>query len=443
MKKNFILCILMVAVAIFSYMAGDNLIFNAPNVRYVNNQKITAKNLGVPAEDYYYEGFSEKLYARNIWDMKTFDNKVFMSFGNYQDNTGDTPIYYYTNDSFKKHNIKMFEDDNYEVSGLPTEQISRFFEIDNELYTVSTDPTNWMVGEFYKLENNKWKTYRKLDNCIHLYDMIKYNGQIFFGGAWYETENGYDVDLGIVQSIDADKLTDKKTKPKFVPFYKDNFLIEKGELYRCYDLFTYKNKLYAVSYLNGNTIYDGLFKYDSEKNRFNYMKSDEKHGIESVFQNRTRTGVTKDYKLTLDSYKKGIENVYSEPMLYAKFDLGDKFVAVCNDIFVSDDLYSFKKVNLGEKYKNFVVRDAVEFNKRYYFVASEKKGNTEYNNVLFETADFENFRTVANFKTKAFVRSIEFLENSLYIGCGSYSPSADDEKEQINKYNGTLYRIDF
>ena len=437
MKKNFILCVLMAAVAIFSYMAGDNLIFNEPNVRYVNNQNLTAKNLGIPCKDYYYES-SDRLYARNIWDMKTFDNKVFMGFGDYQNNTGDTPIYYYKNDSLKKYDIKMFEDDNYEVSGLPTEQISRFFEIDNELYTVSTDPTNWMVGEFYKLENNRWKTYRKLDNCIHLYDMIKYDGKIFFGGAWYKLEDGYQKNIGIVQSIDADKLTDKKTKTNFVPFYKDNFLIEKGELYRCYDLFTYKNELYAISYLNGDTIYDGLFKYNAKSNRFDYQKSDEKNGITAVIQNRSKFN-----GFTLNYYKKGIENVFSEPMLYAKFDLGDKFVAVCNDIFVSTDLNTFKKASLGEKYKNFVVRDAVEFDNRYYFVASEKKGNTEYNNVLFETNDFKNFRTVGSFKTKAFVRSIEFLDNSLYIGCGSYSPSADDEKEQVNKYNGTLYRIDF
>ena len=67
--------------------------------------KITSQSLPIKAElskgnsciiDFYKERSGDKyIFARNPWDMQTYNGRVYISSGDYSENSVDTPIYYY------------------------------------------------------------------------------------------------------------------------------------------------------------------------------------------------------------------------------------------------------------------------------------------------------------------------------------------------------------
>ncbi|MBQ5674050.1 MAG: Ig-like domain-containing protein, partial [Lachnospiraceae bacterium] len=97
---------------------------------------VTPENLGVPAV--LTSKYGNNYYAKSIWDMKTWNGKVFIGTGDYTSNTGPTPIYYFTNDSTEAQKTTATTlSGSTSTSGLSTEAVERFFEIDGNLYTVA------------------------------------------------------------------------------------------------------------------------------------------------------------------------------------------------------------------------------------------------------------------------------------------------------------------
>ena len=438
----------------------------------IDNQEVTPEYLGIPGEARY----GTQYYARNIWDMAVKDGKVLLSMGDYDTNTGAVPIYYYTNDSKEKKECSYTSP--VTTKGLSSEEIKRFFRIDGEIYAVATDPLGMAHGSYYKYDSttNRWTDFYKLPLCIHCYDMVEYKGEVFFAGM--VRDNNQQI-VSCMQKLSKDDLGSNKNatkvdfydlKGKKMEIYKMNYTDQYGnpgqmdttDLWRSYDMFVYKDELYAAH--SSGSIYSmndtsGLFKYDKKNNRFvQISKGDDIKGFMSVTRNinysasyRYNDGrvETKYYHYNFEDNKRiekaltvGKEIISGETICGAKISTPNMFVAVCNGIFKSKDVKTFEKVSLGKGYENYVTRDAFALGGKYYFLASQMNGTDDYTTAVFETdGNFAKFRKVLSFPTKSFARSFAYNDGMLYVGLGGNGRSTNASKSTLSKYSGTLYRV--
>lgn len=439
---------------------------------------VEPENLGIPAKTKY-----ASCYARNIWDMAVKDGKVYITMGDYGENSGATPVYYYKNTSSKATKCGYTNYNNGVDYGLNTEAAQKFFIIDSDIYTASTDPIGMNHGSYYKLDSSSdnWQEYYNLDYNVHCFDMIEYDGKIFFGGMTRSSESSSWIN-GCVQYIEKSKLTSSTyltSLSKTVDFYYDentpftseSFVSEydnktyyRYDYWRVYNLFIFRGELYAT-HINNQTYsltdYSGLFKYDKENDRFiQVYNGKETKSLMSVLRNYTvasnsdengyyiQTPVPIYYNFEDNSrvsgeLKKGIEGIYSEPILTASFSTDELFVCVCNDIFKSKDLVTFEKASLGKGYENYVVRDAFCLNEKYYFLASKMNGENDYTTCVFETdSSFDEFRRVIYFKTQSFATSFAYNDDYIYFGLGTNRKNnMNNSTAYENKYSGTVLRV--
>ncbi len=437
----------------------------------VDNKEVTPENLGIPGETRY----GTQYYARNIWDMTVKDGKVLLSMGDYGTNTGAVPIYYYTNDSKEKKECTYKSP--ITTEGLSSEEIKRFYNIDGEIYATATDPLGMGQGSYYKYDSktNQWSDFYKLPLCIHCYDMVEYDGEIFFAGMM---RNNKQQIISCVQKLSKDKLGSTSSASN-IEFYDLNgkkmgvytytytgvngvTTAEASNLWRAYDIFVYKGELYAAhSSSSSFTLSErsGLFKYDKKNNRFNQIDTGNViKGFMSVTRNTSsyvwkivngksvQTPVHYTFEKNeriYETLKVGKESIYSEPICGAKISTPNVFVAVCNGIFKSKDVKTFEKVSLGAGYENYVTRDAFELDGKYYFLASQMNGTDDFTTAVFETdGNFAKFRKVLSFPTKSFARSFAYNDGMLYVGLGGNGRIDNMGDSNPSKYSGTLYRVD-
>ena len=227
----------------------------------IDNLVVTPENLGIPGEEHYSTAtYETAYYARNIWDMASVDGKVLLSMGDYGSNTGAVPIYYYTNDSAEKKECTY--ESNISKIGLSSEEIKRFYNINGTIYATATDPLNYADGSYYKFDSakNKWIDYHKLPMSIHCYDMVEYNGEVFFAGM---VRGSGDTVVNCVQKLNTSDLGSSKAASNIKFYYADGteFKAEwdtykladgttqtyfNSEYWRTYDMFVYKGELYVA-----------------------------------------------------------------------------------------------------------------------------------------------------------------------------------------------------
>ena len=394
--------------------------------------------------------------------------------GDYGSNTGAVPIYYYTNDSTAKKECTY--ESNISKIGLSSEEIKRFYNINGTIYATATDPLNYADGSYYKFDSttNKWIDYHKLPMSIHCYDMVEYNGEVFFAGM---VRGSGDTVVNCVQKLNTSDLGSSKAASDIKFYYADGtefkaewdtYKLDDGttqtyfnsEYWRTYDMFVYKGELYVAH--SSTTKYtvtpeSGLFKYDKQNNRFvQVSKGTDTKGFMAVTRNMTSLGYVTGvsgrtelhYPFGQQTAKAGAltvgqEAIYSEPICGAKISTSDTFVAVCNGIFKSADAITFEKVSLGAGYENYVTRDAFEKDGKYYFLASVKNGADNFTTAVFETdKNFTTFRRVLYFNTPSFARSFVYNDGYIYIGLGGNGRIDNLGDSEGSKYSGTLYRID-
>lgn len=371
--------------------------------------KITSQSLPIKAElskgnsciiDFYKERSGDKyIFARNPWDMQTYNGRVYISSGDYSENSGDTPIYYYDlkSDSFDYLDI------------VYTEQAARFFVINDELYTTATDPIAWGVGEYYKLNDSEsgFDYYEVLPSNIHCYDMVEFDNKFFFCGSVESYEN-----YSMVQYIDSENMPGNNfDNTKQIYLYKDSKQIDNNMCYRVYDMFEYKDKLYIYHY--GWETTTGLYCLNTEKMRFEYVGDE--MSLDEVVKNST---------LNLDNE--------SNMLIQRKFQYNEKMVFINGDLFYTDDLKNYKVASFGEGFENYVPRDALEIENQLYVLASKQLENGKYTTSVFVTENLENYTEVLNFETQSYINSFEYIDKTFVFGEGGTS-------ENTNENCGMLY----
>lgn len=115
-------------------------------------------------------------YARNIWDMRWFDGRLYMGGGNSSNhgpaaNAGPVPLM----------RFDPATGDWRQEATIDDEQIDRFVVLDGELVIPGHDPRqSWKLGNFYRRRpDGAWDKVRTVPEGVHIYDMVSYQGRWF------------------------------------------------------------------------------------------------------------------------------------------------------------------------------------------------------------------------------------------------------------------------
>ena len=151
------------------------------------------QNLGIPLIDRYPDGrITQSTYARNVWDMKYHDGKVFFGSGN-SANTGPSP---------NAGPAEVWEIDpatgaaqlSYKIGGEQAD-LFRVFS-DGCLYVPDHDPPGTSSYNcYYKRDTSgNWSNGGWLTGEVHVYDMAEFDGKMFACGSgnylWCSEDGG-------------------------------------------------------------------------------------------------------------------------------------------------------------------------------------------------------------------------------------------------------------
>lgn len=130
--------------------------------------------LGSPYQERYSEG--EKVYARNIWDMRAFQGALYIGAGNSSNigpapNAGPVPIIRF--DRASRSFVREGKVDD--------EQIDLFQVNEGQLYIPGHDPReSWDWGNYYQRDGRAaWIKHRNIPGGLHTYGLAWYRGKLF------------------------------------------------------------------------------------------------------------------------------------------------------------------------------------------------------------------------------------------------------------------------
>ena len=352
--------------------------------------EIVDENGNVPA----YESYTNHINSRFIKELKAYDGKIFMGLGDWNDNTGPVKIVYYDTTDGKIKTSGTIDD----------EAIQKFNIIDDKLYTTGCDPKdNWGYGSYYiyNKEENKWDKHLKNDGWIHVFNIVKFKEKLFMCGSTVDT-----METSSIQSS-----SDNGATFESVPVYKNDTILPYNSSLRCYNLAVYNGKLYGYI---GYESYAGIYEYDEKNNRFDYIS-------------------TRPYGLSYN-------NTYFEYTIF-----NNQFIYISGiRLYTSKDLKTFTPIADNTGYN---IKDAVVHGDTLYTLSYKKYSYNKYNVIIYSTKDLSEFKPIYEFKTNVEPFSLEYYDNSLYIG--TTSSDSDDNKQydftanpvNVSTDSGALFRI--
>ena len=327
--------------------------------------------LGILSE----RSYGPSSFANCCWDIKIWNGQVFRAAGDYDKNSGAAPIFAFDIATGKWQNYGT----------VPDMAIHGYVEIDGKLCAPGIDPSgSWDAGNFYRLEDGKWKTVRTIPNGIHAFDMLAFDGKIFVGVG---TE---DFDNTVAVSKDGGETFE------YVPLYQDGALFDTSScsMSRCYELTEYNGQLYAlICFKVGIGSNYKVFRYENGKMVLVNDQAFSLIGGSSV----SRKYWTGEFEFDGACY-------LTLGALYAIRDFSDPD--------------SFEKISMPNKEK---VADAFVKDGVIYVLGSRQDTKTkEYNIVIYQstTGKAGSFTPAASFTYAAPPLSFDYDGNHFYVGIG-------------------------
>lgn len=350
-------------------------------------------NLGIPTESSYPDIMST---SRNPWDMIIETGKLYLGAGDYSRNTGPTSIWCYDIKSEEWLRSGMVND----------EAILRFVKIGNELMAPGTDPKEgWMLGNYYVLKEDGWETVRKIPKAVHMYDIVEFDGGLFFGIGTS------DDDVSPVQvSWDGGETYED------VQFLKDGEkLFFQGNYARCrvYDIFVIDDRMYCTC-----EAYDSSASFERFSSVFQYE--------DGAFHYIGNKGFT---------YKKDRQS-----RIYDKEYMDGACFFTTGYLYKTSDFLNVTKLELPDSVKaeDLLIEPDPKTGKDILYILSSKRVKAnEYINTVWKYIDAETFEEVCSFEAGLSAMSFEKYEEDFFVGLGAY---VDDWSG--NKLTGTILRID-
>ncbi len=333
--------------------------------------------LGNPYKKYYKSG--EFIYARNIWDLQLFQDKIYIGAGN-SSNYGPAqnagPLYVISLDT-KTNSFK----DEYKIDD---EQIDVMKVYDDTLYIAGHDATqSWDYGNIYTKKNQIWEKNRTLPKALHVYDLVIKDKKIFTAIGLY---GGAAV---FVSDLDAQKWK--------------QITIGKG---RVYTLLEVSNQLFATkTFRKKQPDRISIAKLSKDLDDFTARFDLD---IKKMFPN---TEVNNNFIKIIKAIKNDEESFYIGAYKYN--DHQNKPFGLYKAYF-DKDMLKVEKIALQ---KDYIPRDILIRDEKVYILVT-KKIDDKFENIVLQ---YENnsLEKLINFEYNSFARSFEEYKNCFYFGIGS------------------------
>lgn len=343
-------------------------------------------------------------YSKNVWDMQVFEGRVYIGQGNsantlLDSNMGPIPVNY-----FDPVIDKIVEE--YIVD---EEQIDIFKIINNQLYIPGHDSRDsWDYGNFYRKNKDGWEKIRSIPNGLHIYDMCYNNGILFsaLGTLSKYPSLYYSKDMGVT----------------WIPAN------EPGELKRAYNVFEFRNDVYA---LQGVSTVKGSFyvkRFDGEKfvdhTDTNYLIPG--LGPIVIYEPLYKINITHHF------YKLIRINKFKDSLVYIVGAMYNDHQTKPLKMFVSTELDKSIEVffpDTKEIPMDILVREGYAL-----LLTNIKTEDDVFINIVYKTNDFNILEEILRFNAKTFARSFEELNGDFYFGLGT-------ELDPITSEGGKIMRV--
>lgn len=344
--------------------------------------------LGTPFESRYPDS---QLVSRCPWDIKVFDNKIFVGCGDYDKNTGPCDILYYDLKESVWVNSGTVDD----------EAVAKFSVIDDKLTVPGIDPkagNDFSFGSCYVYDQSGWKTINNIPNAVHMFDIEKFKGETF-----YAIGNSKITQSPVQKTVDGQGFDD-------VTFLKNGTPISQNStdsFSRCYALFTAQDKLYAFCRWS-NSGYYGFFEYDG--NAFNLV-------------------------LENPPFEVSQEGINRQSLINEHAVFNNKCYFSLGTLYRTTDFKKLEKIDVP---KNAYVQDMLVKENKMYILTSEKLATPliptqTYKNTVWEYSEENGFCEVFCFLHNTTAMSFDISNGSFYIALGNKnSPTAQ---------NGAVYEF--
>lgn len=367
-------------VAMRQYVLG----FTAPTVMdgfYNSDGYINAVPVyvGTPAFERYNNSAADIIFARNPWDMQTYNGKVYIGSGDFNSNKAPSLIACYDPETDK---ATVFQD------RLDDEQVSNFAIIDGRLIAAGIDPSNNAILHYFELnaDGTAFINYAMpYDWRLHNFDMIGFDGKIFIGAGTDDTKNR----TAAVVSTNGGKSFSG------VNMIKDGMNVTGANIgsgwSRVYQYLTLNGNLYCYLTHSSDSSYNGFYKYDANANQFNF------HSAGSGFAS------------TGDKFF----NLFKESLEFA-----GKSVMCTGYFLTSTDMKTFTKNTFAGSNASYL--DMVVIGDELYVLAATGSSGS-YTNTVYKTKDLSTFTKVLEFDAETYMISMEYVDGTFVFGAGAPS----------------------
>ena len=159
----------------------------------VHAASFSCEVVGNPNATRWPEATAEHSFARSVWDMEiatigSRGERIYFGGGDWGLNQGPVPIW-----SLFLHSLENGERVSRVVAEQPVfgEAVEFLREIEGQLYIPDIDPSDpWSLGNIYALGAEGWFKYRSLDNAVHVFDVIGFQGVLVASAGVVENDTG-------------------------------------------------------------------------------------------------------------------------------------------------------------------------------------------------------------------------------------------------------------
>ncbi len=119
-----------------------------------------------PDDDYL------QCFARSIWDMHTFEGRIYLGGGDLARNTGPTEVW-----SLSETGVVT---DLQLETVVQDEMVVQFRDCDGTLFIPGSDATeSWRFGNFYLKHEGHWQKRRTIPGALHVFDIASLEGTLY------------------------------------------------------------------------------------------------------------------------------------------------------------------------------------------------------------------------------------------------------------------------
>ena len=347
-------------------------------------------SLGTPAEAFYPASVTR--LARCAWDMILFDDRLYVGCGDFNRNTGETPVLSCPLDDLGNWSVEYT---------IPDEQVGRFININGVLTIPGFDPLlRPQYGSYYERINGEWVQQQKLPDGLHNFDMA------WFQGRMYAAIGSDEGNTPIAYTEDGETY-------HHIPMFKNGkeLVFAEGSVARCCNLYVLGNQLYADFWytIDANTSSEfEMYRYNIDKDCFEYIAN---------LKTSTHGGMYSSAGLPL----------------WEKVAINDTMFLTTGYLYYTTDFKKYTEVTMPN---NAVVYDMQTFGGRLYLLTAYQSGSS-YRVTVYSTtaADPSDLRTEATYTYALPPTAFVLNESNIFIGMGYW-------KEMGANGNGTILQVE-